>query len=310
MFSWPVLCKSGLTLHLSALMAVCTAWSIAASARPCDRCSGCLPSLITLVSLDTVYGDTAPVPAAPGIAQSTSTPWPAPVAMQTPSCLCWLSPPHLFISATAPLNSLSRIPLPHTQSFLRQPLCVLLSADFYRSSSPRCLALNKNKPCVEGQKEWIFYIVLYDVHTCVMQAMAAQHTSHSSYCGPFLRPLRSLYLCPFSLHILSLPLSSFHSFSLSFLSLILRIDSDCLSFSIKAFATFSLSLSWFSLLCPHILGPISFLIPSNQNPQSSVLICLSLQTQSSSCRMAFELTGRAMKGPGSTESSSLVGLHI
>lgn len=85
--------------------------------------------------------------------------------------------PSLFIPSTPAYLSLltfCRIPPFYTQSSPCQQVAVLLSADFRSSSPSRWLPLNENKPSVEGQKEWIFHIELYDVHTCVMLAETSQ----------------------------------------------------------------------------------------------------------------------------------------
>lgn len=132
-----------------------------------------------------------------------------------------------------------------------------------------------------------------------MQARAAQANgtlwSCSSTCPVPLTLCLALCLSLLSPSCLLAPCPLLHSFSFSFLSGILMIASDyfSLSISVKTLATFSLSISWFPLLCPLILCPISHRLPFNQTPQKPVLVCLLFLTQSFSCQPGSSLNWQA-----------------
>lgn len=77
-------------------------------------------------------------------------------------------------------------------------------------------------------------------------------------------------LCPV-LSSCTLPFTSSHSFTS--LSRMRTIASDVfsISVSVKALATFSPYISWFSHPCPLLLRPISHLLPFSQTPQTPIL---------------------------------------
>ena len=86
-------------------------------------------------------------------------------------------------------------------------------------------------------------------------------------------------LCP-AQSSCKLPFTSSHSFT--FLSRMRTIASDVfsISVSVKALATFSLYISWFSHACPLILRPISHLLPFSQ----TILKCVLFLTQPVLCQ--------------------------
>lgn len=149
-FSWPGFqqvwfnfASVSLDDHMPCVVDACfTAGHVVFAVAACHRS---LPQL----ALDPSYS--AAPDQQPSKAQLTRDPLPS--LCKHPLVLCIYLSHTFFISPITPLNVVSVAFLCFTQSLPNPPPGVLLSADFHRGRPPWWLALNKNKPRVEGQKE-------------------------------------------------------------------------------------------------------------------------------------------------------------